>query len=120
MTAQSPSAQTPGQSGTSIYSFTTNRPRSFWHGSVSRRGLGEVPAVQTSVFVRIYQNLYPSLSQFLLSVLTQLVAELRQNYRSGMNQDNTDIFLCKVPVETGGFPQEIVGGRHRFDACEAS
>ena len=43
-----------------------------------------------------------------------------QYWWAGMNQDNTDIIFIKMPVETSSFPQEIVGGRHRFDACEAS
>src|SRR5262249_47374388 len=52
-TAQSPKAHTPGHPGTSMYSLTTSRPRSFLHGSDARIGLGEVPAVHTNVSASI-------------------------------------------------------------------
>src|SRR6266480_5531832 len=47
--AQSPTAQTSGQSGTRKNWFTTNRPRSFAQGSDEMMGLGTVPAVHTRV-----------------------------------------------------------------------
>ncbi|OLC31766.1 MAG: hypothetical protein AUH81_17240 [Candidatus Rokubacteria bacterium 13_1_40CM_4_69_5] len=59
MTAQSPSAHTPGQPWTSMYSLAATRPRSFWHGSVARSGWEAVPAVHTSVLAGIT---VPSLS----------------------------------------------------------
>src|SRR5207249_11788643 len=57
--AQSPSAHRPGQSATSRYSFTARRPRSFLHSRPCKSGLGDVPAVQTSVLVSI---IVPSLN----------------------------------------------------------
>src|SRR5438876_4585035 len=57
--AQSPTAQTPGQPGTSIYSLVAMRPRSFVHGTVFTIGCGAVPAVQTRVLVETF---YPSLT----------------------------------------------------------
>src|SRR5438477_13116303 len=47
--AQSPTAQTLGQSGTPKNWFTSNRPRSFAQGSEEMIGLGTVPAVHTKV-----------------------------------------------------------------------
>src|SRR5882724_5020050 len=47
--AQSPTAQTLGQSGTPKNWFTSNRPRSFAQGSEEMMGLGTVPAVHTKV-----------------------------------------------------------------------
>src|SRR5207249_7986051 len=63
--AQSPTAHTLGQPGTRKNSFTSNRPRSFAHGSEAMMGLGTVPAVHTSVRDGIAT---PSAKKTLLSV----------------------------------------------------
>src|SRR5437868_4863513 len=47
--AQSPTAQTLGQSGIRKNWFTSNRPRSFAQASEETMGLGTVPAVHTKV-----------------------------------------------------------------------
>src|SRR5260370_25252380 len=47
--AQSPTAHTPGRDPTLRNSFTFNRPRSLMQSRRSMVGLGEAPAVQTSV-----------------------------------------------------------------------
>jgi hypothetical protein len=51
--AQSPTAQTLGQSGTCKNWFTSSRPCSFGHGSEKMSGLGTAPAVHTKLRVGI-------------------------------------------------------------------
>src|SRR5207247_10124469 len=56
---KSPSAQRPSTPSTFKFELTLTRPRSFSHGTPSRIGFGDMPAVQTSVELTIFS---PSLS----------------------------------------------------------
>src|SRR5205809_1190018 len=71
--AQSPTAQTLGQSGTRKNWFTTTRPRSFAQGSEKMRGLGTVPAVHTKVRVGI-ETLSPKKTLFSVILLTRVLS----------------------------------------------
>src|SRR6266446_1376366 len=77
--AQSPSAQRPSTPSTFKFELTLTRPRSFSHGTRSRIGFGEMPAVQTSVELTIFS---PPLSPISFrpppaTVLTDLTATPR-------------------------------------------
>src|SRR6266487_7204371 len=60
--AQSPSAHKPSTLSTSRFAFTLIRPRSFGHGTRSRIGFGDIPAVQTSVELTIFSPLLSPIS----------------------------------------------------------
>src|SRR6266568_7041404 len=60
--AQSPSAQRPSTPSTFKFELTLTRPRSFSHGTRSRIGFGDMPAVQTSVELTIFSPLLSSIS----------------------------------------------------------
>src|SRR5438552_16360365 len=80
--AQSPTAQTLGQSGTCKNWFTSSRPCFFGHGSEKMSGLGTAPAVHTKLRVGIERpstkDTIPSVMRFTL-VLNRISTPLRVN-----------------------------------------
>src|SRR6266853_1222240 len=125
--AQSPTAQTSGQSGTRKNWSTRIRPRSFPQESGRIRGLGTVPAVQTKVRDGIAT---PSTNNTLFSVmlLTRVLSRTSTPRRAstfcvyrprlspssgritetGMHEHNSQHIFTQIGIEGQRFPHEVI------------
>src|SRR2546430_4956219 len=94
--AQSPTAQTLGQSGTPKNWFTSNRPRSFAQGSEEMMGLGTVPAVHTKVRDGIETS---SVKRTLSSVtlLTRVLRRRSEEHTSELQSQSN--LVCRLLLE---------------------
>src|SRR5213593_3680754 len=111
--AQSPTAQTSGQSVTRRNSLTRIRPRSFVQGSERIRGLGTVPAVHTKVrdgiatlsikntlfSVMLLTRVLSRTSTHFLRVSSQALTQFWQDYRTGMHEHNSQHIFTQIGIE---------------------
>ena len=130
--AQSPNAQTPGQSGTSRDSFTSRRPPFVLQGSVAKKDWGSpgrpdqrvgrmIGSIAEADFVIRHFGNFDSrpdfnsaLRQFFVRVTAQLLAEFRQNHLRRNARAPDAACRAEVRIERHRLPEKIVHPGNRF------